>query len=45
MKTLVKVLLGVLAYNYATTNPSRKRGRVGTVRNVNMYEIPNNGGL
>ena len=45
MKTLAKVLLGVLAYNYATTNPSRKRGRVGTVRNVNMYEIPNNGGL
>ena len=45
MNNLAKVVLGILAYNYATTNPSRKRGHVGTVRNVNMYEIPNNGGL
>ena len=45
MKNLVKVLLGILAYNYATTNPSRKKGRVGTVSNVDMYKIPNNGGL
>ena len=45
MKNLIKIVLGVLAYNYVTTDVSRKKGRVGTVRNCEPYQIPNNGGL
>jgi hypothetical protein len=47
MKNLVKVVLGILAFNYATNSFPRKQSRVGTVSNYdpNSFKIPNNGGL
>tara|TARA_Y100000033_G_scaffold2561_1_gene2174 strand:+ start:356 stop:499 length:144 start_codon:yes stop_codon:yes gene_type:complete len=47
MKNLVKVVLGILAYNYATNSFPRKQSRVGTVSNYDpdSFKIPNNGGL
>ena len=47
MKNLVKVVLGILAYNYEKNSFPRKQSRVGTVSNYNSdsFKIPNNGGL
>jgi len=47
MKNLVKVVLGILVYNYTTNSFPRKKSRVGTVSNYDYdsFKIPNNGGL
>ena len=47
MKIRVKVVLGILAYNYTTNSFPRKQSRVGTVSNYdpNSFKIPDNGGL
>ena len=47
MKTWQKVVLGLLAFNYAKSNLPRKQSRIGTVSNYdpNSFKIPDNGGL
>ena len=46
MKTLAKIVLGILAYNF--TKSDLKRGdisHVGRRTNMERSQIPNNGGL
>ena len=47
MKTWQKVVLGLLAFNYAKSNLPRKQSRIGTVSNYDYdsFKIPDNGGL
>ena len=47
MKNLVKVVLALLAFNYANSNFPRKESRIGTVSNYDYdsFKIPDNGGL
>ena len=46
MKTLAKIILGILAYNTAKTDLRRKEStHVGYRTNMERSQIPNNGGL
>ena len=46
MKTLAKIVLGILAYNYTKIDYRRKDStHVGYRTNVERSQIPNNGGL
>ena len=46
MKTLAKIILGILAYNYTKVDYRRKDStHVGYRTNMEASRIPNNGGL
>ena len=46
MKTLAKIILGIIAYNTAKTDLRRKEStHVGYRTNMERSQIPNNGGL
>ena len=46
MKTLAKIVFGLLAYNYVKTDlRSNTIQKIGRVQNCEPYRIPNNGGL
>ncbi len=46
MKTLAKIILGILAYNTVKTDFHRKEStHVGYRTNMERSQIPNNGGL
>ena len=46
MKTLAKIVLGILAYNYTKVDYRRKDStHVGYRTNMEASKIPNNGGL
>ena len=46
MKTLVKIVLGILAYNTVKTDlRSKDSTHVGYRTNMERSQIPNNGGL